>query len=213
MNPRTGVTYREHYEWTLQRNEQIRRAGFTLIHCWECDVKREMAADPDMKEFMDKVEVRARGGGTRTTVKYRLFLDSSRVLHSRAEGRNGWERSPKRQKTLNSGSHTLALLQQIYFFRYLDFSSMYSSVMASCHGEEYPVGIPDVRRGRFTEEECRTFPFKGIALMKIIPPRRLLHPVLGNRVGEHLCFSLCKICATDRLHNCPHTDEERALTG
>ena len=53
----------------------------------------------------------------------------------------------------------------------------------------------------------------GLVHLEILPPRQLLHPVLGETIGGKLVFHLCSTCAnTSRDGPCDHTDAERVIT-
>ncbi|XP_041361864.1 uncharacterized protein LOC121377831 [Gigantopelta aegis] len=54
----------------------------------------------------------------------------------------------------------------------------------------------------------------GIAKVKVLPPRRLYHPVLPYRSNGKLKFPLCRMCADEEQQTpCQHSDEERAILG
>lgn len=54
----------------------------------------------------------------------------------------------------------------------------------------------------------------GLAKVKILPPRRLYHPVLPYISNGKLKFPLCKTCADDENQDdCKCKDEERIITG
>ena len=83
----------------------------------------------------------------------------------------------------------------------------------------YPVGHPDILVCN-NESPLNTdiSLYYGIALVKILPPRNLYHPVLPfkNKATKKLVFALCKKCADEsnilrRLCTC--SDEERAFIG
>ena len=58
----------------------------------------------------------------------------------------------------------------------------------------------------------------GLIKCKVVPPRKLYHPVLPQRIKEDsyekLVFTLCKTCAETRNQNeCKHTDTQRSFIG
>lgn len=62
-------------------------------------------------------------------------------------------------------------------------------------------------------------PYKGIMKVRLIPPRKLLLPVVPIRCDDRLLFCLCFRCAkiyknknTKTSETCPHSDNERAFT-
>jgi len=98
---------------------------------------------------------------------------------------------------------------------YIDVTSLYPWVNA--YGE-YPVGHPEV----ITNPENQDIQiYFGVAMVDVIPPRQLYHPVLPDRRGGKLTFPLCSKCVEEemkkpfltRQSTCDHSDEERMLTG
>ena len=98
---------------------------------------------------------------------------------------------------------------------YIDVTSLYPWVNAET---EYPIGQPIVITNPDDQDIHSYF---GVALISIIPPHELYHPVLPHRQGGKLTFPLCNKCVTDemtkpmlqRSHVCRHEDHERMLTG
>ena len=86
--------------------------------------------------------------------------------------------------------------------------------MFSVNEEEWPIGMPDIFIGKDLERAPPLRECLGFAQVKVIPPRDLLHPVLGQSINDKLLFHLCSTCAQEsREGYCPHSDEERALEG
>ena len=49
---------------------------------------------------------------------------------------------------------------------------------------------------------------------KVLPPRRVYHPVLPYKFNSKLIFPLCSACAnTMNQDHCTHSDEERCIIG
>ena len=99
--------------------------------------------------------------------------------------------------------------------RYCDITSLYPYVNKNgC----YPVGHPQIVTQPIDQSIHSYF---GIALVDILPPAGLFHPVLPFRYGEKLTFALCGKCVEEeqkkpllqRTHYCQHTDAERMLRG
>ena len=99
--------------------------------------------------------------------------------------------------------------------RYCDITSLYPWVNKNgC----YPVGYPQIVTQPIDQSIHSYF---GIALVDIIPPAGLFHPVLPVRYGEKLTFALCGKCVEEeqkkpllqRRHYCIHSDDERILRG
>ena len=90
----------------------------------------------------------------------------------------------------------------IYFFIY----SLYPSVNKYAR---YPVGHPVI----FTFNVIGMSRYFGVAKARILPPKRLYHPVLPH-MSNKLKFPLCRTCAdTEDQNDCSCNDEERTITG
>ena len=99
--------------------------------------------------------------------------------------------------------------------RYTDITSLYPYVNKTC---TYPTGHPQIITQPIDQSIHSYF---GIALVDIIPPSGLFHPVLPVRAGGKLTFPLCASCVKEeqekpmlqRVHYCTHTDVQRMLRG
>ena len=98
---------------------------------------------------------------------------------------------------------------------YLDVTSLYPWVNKT---QTYPLGHPQIITNPSHLDIGRYF---GLALVDILPPEGLFHPVLPVRAGGKLTFPLCRTCVgeqqalpfLERTDVCSHTDAERALRG
>ena len=95
--------------------------------------------------------------------------------------------------------------------RYVDFCSLYPSVQFH---RSYPTGFPT----KIFKSEKYDKSWYGLIKCKVLPPRKLYHPVLPQRIKvdsyEKLIFTLCKRCAETReQNNCNHSDNERSFIG
>lgn len=78
---------------------------------------------------------------------------------------------------------------------------------------KYPVGHPVVITEGFAPITAKKNPYFGVIKCTVVPPRKLLHPVLPYPSKGKLLFPLCRTCAeTRRAGFCDHSDAERALT-
>ena len=99
--------------------------------------------------------------------------------------------------------------------RYTDITSLYPYVNKTC---TYPIGHPQIITQPMDQSIRSYF---GIALVDILPPSGLFHPVLPVRAGGKLTFPLCASCVKEeqkkpllqRRHYCIHSDDERILRG
>ena len=95
--------------------------------------------------------------------------------------------------------------------RYVDFCSLYPTVQ---YYQKYPIGHPT----KIHNPEKYDKSWYGLIKCKVVPPRKLYHPVLPQRIKvdsyEKLVFTLCKTCAETRNQNkCKHTDTQRSFIG
>ena len=97
--------------------------------------------------------------------------------------------------------------------RYVDVTSLYPWVNKNC---TYPIGHPQI----ITQPDDQSIhSYFGLALVDILPPARLFHPVLPVRSGQKLTFPLCRSCVReeqakpmlDRIHYCHHSDAAQDL--
>ena len=106
-------------------------------------------------------------------------------------------------------------VQEPDLIKYADATSLHAWVNKY---KEYPIRFPLIYTNPNDQNIDHYF---GVALVDILPPERLLHPVLPHRAGGKLTFPLCAACVKEeqtkpwleRTNVCAHTDEERTLRG
>ena len=99
--------------------------------------------------------------------------------------------------------------------RYVDITSLYPWVNKNA---VYPIGHPTILTQPRDQDIANYF---GIALVDILAPPNLFHPVLPVRSNGKLTFPLCGKCVQEeqskamleRSDFCKHTPEERMLRG
>ncbi|XP_018334518.2 uncharacterized protein LOC108743448 [Agrilus planipennis] len=90
--------------------------------------------------------------------------------------------------------------------QYIDVVSLYPTVQ---YYDPFPIGHPTKIR-RPSEYDPTWF---GLVKCKILPPRKLYHPVLPIKTDK-LVFTLCRKCLHHhQSEKCEHTEEERTITG
>lgn len=90
---------------------------------------------------------------------------------------------------------------------YRDFVSLYPSVL---YDNLYPADHPRVLHG----VDYSPYRHFGFVKCKILPPQRLMFPILPLRVNGKLIFPLCLKCTlTNATDFCNHSDDERCLVG
>ena len=79
---------------------------------------------------------------------------------------------------------------------------------------KFPSGHPRRITENFEPIEAHNNPYFGVIRCSVVPPRKLLHPVLPYKCNGKLLFPLCRTCAEERRQDfCDHSDGERSLTG
>jgi hypothetical protein len=91
--------------------------------------------------------------------------------------------------------------------KYFDFTSLYPYVQKT---QKMPLGEPTIISENFDQDFSNYF---GLVNCLILPPNNLLFPVLPARINNKLVFTLCYECAINKLENCTHSDNSRAIEG
>ena len=91
----------------------------------------------------------------------------------------------------------------------MDVISLYPYV---CKYGKFPVGHPKVYVGVSCPPDCLNS--EGIMKCKVLPPRKLNHPVLPYKCNSKLMFTLCSACANTMIQGrCEHSDDKRCING
>ncbi|GMR35667.1 hypothetical protein PMAYCL1PPCAC_05862, partial [Pristionchus mayeri] len=104
---------------------------------------------------------------------------------------------------LRSTQHTVV--------KYYDICSLYPAIQST---REFPIGHPQVITSDFKEVSGTSFPYRGIAKIRVLPPQDLLFAALPHRFDGSLIFCLCAACLKERKEYCDHDDEmDRSWVG
>ena len=90
--------------------------------------------------------------------------------------------------------------------KYYDYTSLYPDIQKN---GIFPIGHPKI----FTENFQDINNYFGVVKCLVLPPRKLLMPVLPARLNGKLVFTLCNTCALNQSRECSHSDKERSLLG
>lgn len=99
--------------------------------------------------------------------------------------------------------------------KYVDFCSLYPYVMKT---KPFPTDCPEI----LTLDKIPAIDdfienindkYFGLIKLEILPPRKLLLPVLPQVIDSKLMFTLCKTCAIESLDRCNHPPNKRSLIG
>ena len=186
-NTVNGETFDALYTKTVRRTQILRIAGFHVIEKWACDFSledRQQASELGLDSKVPQLVPKDAFYGGRTEA---IHL---RTTLSEEEVANGTE------------------------ILYYDVTSEYPYVNSR---KEYPVGHPIIllkHQLPQTNEAWQRRGLFGVALCTIVPPARLIHPLLPFRHQGALIFPLCYKCCIEKRENfCGHKEEERALAG
>ena len=179
-------TIDEVYKCTLKKTEMLHQAGYKVIVEWECDFKRQLAKDPELQAMVNGLE-------------WTGPLDPKDALFG---GRTG----------LSACYYKSVPGERI---DYIDYTSLYPYV--NKYGT-YPLGHPTILRNPIDQNIQVYF---GVAKVDVLAPEHLFHPILPVKLASKCMFALCMACAKDQLDQpwhqrtnvCPHTDQERTMTG
>jgi len=91
---------------------------------------------------------------------------------------------------------------------YVDVTSLYPYVISR---KMYPIGHPVILSRNLSTDISKYF---GFIKCQILPPKKLMIPVLPVRVGQKLQFPLCNFCVQNQIRAyCTHDDSQRVLSG
>ena len=180
-------TFQECYEAAKAKRKTLVAAGYRVVTTWECDWERECKENADLAAFL--------------------------VHHPVVE--------PLQSRDAFFGGRTNAVklhhrgVEEGETIKYQDVTSLYPWV--NKYGI-YPIQHPRVISNVDHVDVSQYF---GLAKVTVQPPYGLYHPVLPWRSRGKLTFPLCRTCVEeemskpllDRCTVCPHTPEQRQMTG
>ena len=185
---RSDRTFQELFEATQAKENIFFENNYSLMVIWECEWDRKVKTDPELQAFLSTIHI---DDPLQPREAFFGGCTNAVTLYSSVDKTQG-ER-----------------------IKYGDVTSLYPWVNKYT---EYPVGHPTVITHPEDQDISSYF---GEAKVTILPLFELFHPVLPFRCGGKLVFPLCRSCVetemvkpfTERSTKCPHTEQERALTG
>ena len=180
------LTMQDLYDVTQNKVQTITDLGYKVIQIWGCQWDHLRDTHPDIDAFVRDLN----------------FIQPLEPRDAFCGGRTNAIKL----------YHHITADQKIH---YIDVTSLYPWVNKT---SIYPKGHPTILSQPGHTDIHQYF---GLIQCKILPPRELYHPVLPYRHDSKLLFPLCARCVEeemdksllDRSYHCPHTDEQRALTG
>ena len=184
-NSVNGKTFDELYATTLHRTKKLRDSGYHVIEKWECNYSEEEKRQAvNLESKVPQIIPKDAFYGGRT---------EAIRLHTQLN-----------EKEIQNDEEIL----------YYDVTSEYPFVNAR---KDYPLGLPKILLEHQLPQSNDTWKKKqyfGLVKCVVLPPSRLLHPLLPSRQNGMLMFALCAACCLNKLKKlCKHTDQERAIEG
>jgi hypothetical protein len=180
----SGETLAERYEQTMNRLEQITRAGYLGKVQWECEFEEEiLKQNPELQTHP---------------------LVEKNPLNTRDALYGGRTEAMRLHYKVREGHETI---------QYVDVCSLYPFC---CKYFKLPLGHPVIHVGDACSDIDAMMRMDGLIKCRILPPKRLYHPVLPFRCNSKLLFCLCRTFAVRRNFDgeCEHVSvEDRALVG
>ena len=181
-------TMRDVRQKTRMKIQQLTALGYRVKEMWECEWNGMQKTDPQLKAFVDKLDIVPPLDSREAFFGCRT--NAIKLHHKVEENEN----------------------EKI---EYRDIISLYPCANLEC---DYPICHPEFIDQPRTTDISRYY---GLIKCKILPPYELYHPVLPWRYESKLLFPLCRTCAQqnikqallERSDKCPHSVEERCLTG
>lgn len=195
----SDFTAEEAYNRTVDRRRYLESKGYHVIEKWSCQLDKELADDPDMKNFFETCQVLEpmdpRTGKFQQNHEIQIVFLYILAFYG---GR----------------TNAVTLYCKAKADEIIEYSDVCSLYPYSNKYGEYPVGHPKILTENFEKITMEHRPYNGLIKVKILPPKRLLHPLLPYRANHKLTFPLCRTCVeTQQCSKCLHNEDERALVG
>ena len=180
-------SFHELYDATQIKRKTLEASGYRVVSKWECDWDRECKEKDDLRSWLEQHPI-------------------VEPLQPRDAFFGGRTNAVKLHHRVGEEGETI---------KYQDVTSLYPWVNKYCtYPVQHPVIITNV-------DHVDVSQYFGVAKVTVQPPYGLYHPVLPWRSGGKLTFPLCRTCVEqemakpllDRRRACPHTSEQRQLTG
>lgn len=192
-----GKSLGQRYRETMLKESRLREMGYIVKCIWKCEfdaIRKEEAA---VREFITSLNI----------------CEPINIRDCYFGGRTNALTLYKRMEKDEKGY-------------YVDFCSLYPSVLKY---NKFPVGHPEhiikdfkgisfePCEGNCDYENCtgqhKKLPYFGVIKATLLPPRKLLHPVLPVRINDKLKFPLCMKCAVEEKNiTCKCNLSDRYIT-
>ena len=181
-NTVNGKIFDALYTKIVQQTNHLKNAGYNVVEKWSC-------------EFSDEDCQRAKNFNLESKVPKLVPKDA--FYSGCTEAINLW--TTLTEKDIQNGKEIL----------YYDMTSEYPFVNLR---KEYPVGHPTLflkHQLPQSNEGWQRHRFFGVAFCSIVPPTKLIHPLLPFRHQGALMFPLCSKCCMEKHKDfCMRTEKE-----
>lgn len=171
------------YKLTTDKLNYYKKEELIIIDIWECDFDIMVNNSEAMKQYYANHIRELKNRRFHPPIEPRNALYGGRVNASKLY-------------------HHVEKDEKIYYY---DFTSLYPYV---CKSKWFPIGHPKIIRNPNISEINQ---FEGLIYCKILPPRDLYFPVLPIKYESSLIYPLCFECAKNKLFDCFHNEDQRAL--
>ena len=177
-------------ERDYKREELFRKLGYEVKAIWECEYKKFLEFNPDVKKyFIERV------------VYHSKIKNDKLWCDARASYRGGLVDCFQFSRKVNN----------FETIRYIDFNSLYPHIMCNY---PVPVGKPVIIEENFDDYLCEFENFFGLISCKVLPPNQEMFPVLHTSIRKKQMYPLCYTCAlNENIGICECSDEERIIRG
>ncbi|EFP00492.1 hypothetical protein CRE_21759 [Caenorhabditis remanei] len=178
-------TFRDLFEATKDREKNITQKGHTVKAIWECELRAQIAKNPEMKTF---------------------FEDCRHTHNLRPRESMFGGRTQPFQSYVKADSQ--------YTIEYLDYCSLYpwTNMMGAFYPKGQPTVL---KKDFDAIIPGKALKYRGVVFCDMLAPPDTAFGVLPHRSNHKLLFPLCRTCATQSNgKKCTHTEEkQRYLTG
>ena len=177
------------YVNTMERLKLI-QLHYKLHYTWECEYREKCKSDEKVKAISAEFQEANQFG---------FFQNDQLMQGGRVEVFQRYCKASENESIL-----------------YYDVTSLYPFIQASSLfpiKEFYKLFDDDAPTVPQFIKMMKENPNTGAALISILAPKQLLHPVLGCKLKGKLRFALCTACAKHEQFPCNHDDSERLIVG
>lgn len=181
INPANGRTYQQLYDDLQRKHDYYSRRELGLVFIWEHDLR-----DLGIPDYMAERKLQLKRARDKAIYSIRDSLSGGRVENYKV----------------------LYECREDECLKYVDFTSLYPFVLKR---RRFPIGHPVVVTEGLDVDSYVSKCFFGFTYCKVVAPPDIDPPVLPYKFDGKLMFGNCRTCMEQRLTECSHNEDERAL--